>query len=575
MKTMKNLRIINICIALLTISFWSCEKDLDLTPEDEISSSSFFVSVNDFKTFATTFYASLPRPAGDDQNTDIAYREGGSDISRGTLIPAETSSFWNDSYTLIRRCNVLLQKAAEASPDLTADIRTYEGEAFFFRAMAYYRMYKIYGGLPLITRPLDTDSEELQAPRNSRSETINQIIADLDAAIALLPDSVSGDDWGRIDKMAATAYKARVALFEGTWNKNHSIGDSNSFLDMAIAAANQVISSNRYELFDRRDVLGEDSYRMYFNLDSDGRTNPVGLTKLDDKETILRVVYDREIRTSGFFAPLQDVRAMNPTKAIMDLFLCSDGLPLDQSAVFQGYDTTVDEYTNRDPRMSAMMYIPDTKYWNFRFAEWWRVWGDDSVNGFVYMGDGDDWGGRTATGYNGRKFLQEVEPPLGADYPFIRLAEVLLIYAEARFERDGSISDNDLNLSINKLRQRVGMPDLTNAFVTDNSLNIRNEIRRERTVELSFEGFRYDDIRRWKTAETILPQPIKGVKWAGTQWSTDPRYSSNVFPQDGEGFIIVEDASVRSFDPNKHYLLPLPQRELLLNPNLEQNPGWD
>ena len=159
-----------------------------------------------------------------------------------------------------------------------------------------------------------------------------------------------------------------------------------------------------------------------------------------------------------------------------------------------GYDSTHHEYLNRDIRMRTMMYVPDNRYWSFRFAEWWRVWDDPSVNGFIYMEDGSYWGGRTATGYNGQKFTPEVEIPLGTEFPVFRLAEVLLIYAEAVFEKSESISDADLNRSINLLRNRVGLPDLSNGFVSSNGLNMREEIRRERTVELSYEGFRYDDL---------------------------------------------------------------------------------
>jgi hypothetical protein len=128
------------------------------------------------------------------------------------------------------------------------------------------------------------------------------------------------------------------------------------------------------------------------------------------------------------------------------------------------------------------------------------------------------------------------------------------------------------------------MPALTNSFVTANGLDMRQEIRRERTIELALEGFRYDDLRRWKTAEYELPKDVKGIKIVGTPWAnpivvegqdrnpyTDASWQNRT---DANGFIIVESASGRSFDPNKHYLMPLPTKEILINPALEQNPGW-
>jgi hypothetical protein len=164
------------------------------------------------------------------------------------------------------------------------------------------------------------------------------------------------------------------------------------------------------------------------------------------------------------------------------------------------------------------------------------------------------------------------------DKHIIRYAEVLLIYAEAEFELNGSISDADLDLSINKLRDRVGMPHLTNAFVAAHNLDMRTEIRRERTVELALEGFRYDDLRRWKTAETELAEDIKGIKIKGSTWQDYPLYSSQDWQSrtDANGFLISETG--RKFDPTKNYLQPLPTQEINLyqsaGHNLQQNPEW-
>ncbi|HMF71744.1 MAG TPA: RagB/SusD family nutrient uptake outer membrane protein, partial [Flavitalea sp.] len=125
---------------------------------------------------------------------------------------------------------------------------------------------------------------------------------------------------------------------------------------------------------------------------------------------------------------------------------------------------------------------------------------------------------------------------------------------------------------------RVSMPHLTNAFVAANGLDMRTEIRRERTVELCLEDFRYDDLRRWKTAETELPQDVKGIKITGTDWATrapysDPSYLAKV---DGNGFLIAERN--RKFDPAKDYLQPLPTKEVAFyaanGKELKQNPGW-
>jgi len=120
------------------------------------------------------------------------------------------------------------------------------------------------------------------------------------------------------------------------------------------------------------------------------------------------------------------------------------------------------------------------------------------------------------------------------------------------------------------------MPPLTNAFVTANGLDMLTEIRRERTVELCFEGFRRDDLRRWKIAETELVQAIKGIKYTGTEYEEEKVLSveeaANV---DSDGFYIVEPAANRKFVAPKNYYYSLPLDEIKLNPNLlPNNPGW-
>ena len=154
------------------------------------------------------------------------------------------------------------------------------------------------------------------------------------------------------------------------------------------------------------------------------------------------------------------------------------------------------------------------------------------------------------------------------DFPVIRYAEVLLNYAEAVFERDGQISDEDLAISLNLTRKRINpeMPDLTNDFVTANNLDMRTEIRRERTIEFSI-----DDLKRWKTAEDEMPMNLTGVKWKDTDFES--RWPDASFKdKDGEGCIIHEKG--RNWH-EKHYLLPLPTDQLKLNSNLKQNPGWN
>lgn len=150
---------------------------------------------------------------------------------------------------------------------------------------------------------------------------------------------------------------------------------------------------------------------------------------------------------------------------------------------------------------------------------------------------------------------------------------MLLNYAEAVFERDGQISDEDLDISLNLTRQRVNpdMPKLTNDFVRQHGLDMQTEIRRERTIELYNEGFRIDDLKRWKTAEVEMPKDILGVKYTGTEFESQWGDVASM-SKDADGCLIMESGRTWA---TKNYLLPIPADQIQLNPNLGQNPGWE
>lgn len=551
-----------ISVLLLT----GCNEGLDLIPKDAISDATFWKTTTDFKLADNNLYSSLEGFNFWDNYSDIAFDVPNA-VSNGTYQTTENDSRWTDAYIYIRRCNKIIAKAAE-SP-IASELEQFIGEAKFFRAYNYWKIYSLFGGVPIITSELNIDDEELYAPRATRKETADFILKDLEEAATDLPEQsvLSDGDIGRITKGAANSLKARVALFEGTWGKFRSDANANTYLDIAIEAATTVMNSSQYSLFTGK---GSQSYRYLFIDEGDNAS-----------EAILDHRYETQINTGGYgYSANISEGHLLPTKKLADMYLCADGLPITQSPLFQGYDQTDSEFQDRDPRMTMTIAIPGTgvrQFWYPEPVESWPFYPQRNVN----------------TGYITYKFLSEDpvsnEAPASfgfdCDHHIIRYAEVLLIYAEAIFEKNGTISDEDLNKSINLIRQRSNMPALlTNSFVNVNGLDMREEIRRERTIEFALEGFRYDDLRRWKTAETELPQAIKGIKIVGTPWANpivvegqdrNP-YTDNSWQNrtDANGFIIVESASVRSFDPNKHYLMPLPTKEILINPDLKQNPGW-
>ncbi len=555
---MKKLHILFIITILL---FTGCAKDLDLSPQDTITDDAFWKTAAEFKLAANNLYPCLDGLGFNDTESDIAFNVNNV-VSNGTYQTSETSWVWNDAYVYIRRSNNILEKIEKST--IQDQVDATKGEALFFRAYNYWRLYRLYGGVQKITRVLDLDSPELFASRASQNEIAELMISDLESAAALLPtrSELASADIGRITKGAADALRARVALFEGSWQKYHGGDNASKYFDIAVAASQAVMSSGQYSLYSGK---GAESYRYLFIEEGD-----------DSPECILDRRYQKDIEGQVYPALIQRIGYL-PTKKLADMYLCTDGLPLANSAVFMGYTTKVSEFENRDPRMTMTMMVPGQLSKQPSYAagvESWPFYPQRNPN----------------TGYMLYKFMSENDfansmgesPNFSFDNHLIRYAEVLLIFTEARFEKDGSISDGDLDLSINVLRNRVGMPALTNAFAGANGLDMKTEIRRERTVELAFEGFRYDDLRRWKTAETELLQDIKGIRLSQTGWldpiiingSNRNPYASDGWTTDANGFIVAESSAGRYFNPQKHYLQPIPTKEILLNPNLQQNPGW-
>jgi len=545
-----------ICCSLfiLVVIFAGCQKDLDLTPKDQISDASFWQNSNQFKLAANDFYYKLQEaPNYTDLNSDIAFGSGSNSVSNGSYLAAANSDIWDDAWEGIRGANYLLEKSREYAGD--EDISRWMGEAWFFRAYFYWKLVKSFGGVPLITSVLAVDSEDLYKPRSTQQEIIDFIIANLDSAAGSLPlqSELAEAELGRVTSGAAFALKARAALYQASWVKFHESGDASALYTEAIDAAGQVVASTEYELYTQPNNTG---YKYLFILRGD-----------DSKEVILARRYYIDRITHNWTRELW-FNYMVPTKNLADQYLATDGLPIDESPLFQGYAELDSEFRNRDPRMAMTFIVPGS-----------TIYADGGTWAVTYPGfTGTN---ATQTGYMLRKFLDETLEATqfqgSYDFKEFRYAEVLLILAEALFENDGSISDADLDRTINVVRNRVNMPALTNAHVTANGLDMRTEIRRERTVELAFEGFRRDDLRRWKTAEIVMPMAIKGVRFVGTEYEQrypDLRIGTDI-QVDGNGFIETETAASRRFLPNKHYLDPLPLQQVQLSKGtLTQNPEW-
>lgn len=620
-----NLKIFCSILVFSGIVLSGCQDFLDQTPQDVVSEAVFFKNAEQFENAANYFYTKLSFDDGD-ETSDLSNNtlDDTEKYGRGLTVPDGGDVVYRDNYYHLREINQLIEKAKDYPGD-QAEIAASVGAAYFFRAWHHFNLLKKYGGVTIVTRSLDSSSDELDAPRNSRYEVADQIIKDLDKAITLLPaaSTLSLSDQGKLAIEAAKSFKARVLLYEGTWEKyvgTATDGNGTSegagsakpsgypSVDAMLTGAKQmaldVMNSGAYELWDHRTELGDEHLYYLFNLE-DGGSNPAGLSKADNKEYILQTVYDYNLKRIG--ENLTHSKKWGPTRKLMDMYLCTDGLPIQHSADFQGYATMTSEYQNRDMRL--MYKRPMQEYWGWGNAvdgggaQYGVDFADSGIPfNYTYVPNLATPGSPRNVGYAGRKFTTEMKlretSTESFNYPEIRLAEVMLIYAEATVELgNGSISDADLNLSINKIRARSGVAPLTAALIAPFAdLTMLGEIRRERAIELFGENFRFDDLKRWDIAAEELNKDVCVTVVVGTEWETadNPKnpgtkiYTAGAFtlttvekPSSSYtglapvpvGTIILDNAGNRNFGI-KHYLDAIPIGEIQLNPNLQQNPGW-
>lgn len=551
---MKKLQI-SLYILLAVLCITGCKK-LDRFPETEFTDADFWNTETDLMNAANRLYQQLDAEWIDNRADDAVNQGGPNQVSNGNRVVPNQSGDWNDRYDEIFTSNNILQKGGKANVSQAIKNR-YFAEARFFRAYAYAKLVKLYGDVPLIVKTLDIDSPELTMPRTPRQTVLDTIYADLDFAAQWLPTraSLPVAQFGRVTKSTALALKARVALYEGTRAKFHNDASSNwqNHLTLAVNAAQAVMGE------------GHALYNNYGNLFLAAGEGPTNTENIFVK--IYGVSSTNIILAHNNSRDLENGR-MAPTRNLLRQYLYSDGLPAwntdntrstTTSSFFvpegnePSYNTILD---NRDPRVGFSYY---------------------RVGEAAYQGP---WVPRTSLGARsafatkkGFSLVDQVLNGATVDRILMRYAEVLLTYAEAKYELNGSISDADLNLTVNALRTRVGFaPRLTNAFVTANNLSMREEIRRERTVELALEGFRYDDLIRWKMAEVLLPQELLGAKFIASEWVGT---NANTLNLNANQVLIVETAANRTFKPNRDYLYPVPINEITLSGGkVVQNPNW-
>lgn len=620
-------------LALASLS--SCENFLDKEPLDKQTNETYWQTETSLRTYAQDFYSSYFKGygtdytvfggyfSGDDYTDDFINLNNANTYSAGYIyFPTSATTDWNsktaiwsDNYSIIYKANVMIEKIP--GMDISEEAKNHwTGVAKYFRAMAYSALLKAYGGVPYVDKVTDPADPALYKDRDSYLFVAQKVLEDFQYAL----NYVRNDDTKRqVNRYVVGAYMSRELLYHATWLKYHgtTVGptsetvadvDIKELLQGAINGADAVMSSGLYKI--------GNTYNALFTTE-DLANNP-------------EIIWYREYTTGlqcnalmSYNGP-EDQTQGGVTQNVIESYLCIDGLPIDQSPLYEGKDdpSIWNSFKNRDPRLYQTV------------ADSLRIM---SALGTNYSE------GTSPTGYATKKFLNDEWLESGsafctgilspADAPCFRYAEVLLNYVEARYEiaRVGgdAFTQEDLNKTINQLRQRQltkwespeaqTMPQvqLGNGNITVNGVTINDpardpevdpilwEIRRERRIELIMEGRRGEDLRRWAKFEylnsenadgtpskTFLGAYVNVADYEGMKSKNekgdrvlflfDPADPSN---QDTDkGYInYLQGNSLRVFkkgdlNSERYYLRAIPAEQITVYKDngytLTQNPGW-
>ena len=529
---------------------------LERAPQS-LNDQTFWSTANDLKTYANGFYGLIPAGVSnlDDTNSDTQVPNSINTFLWGQYtVPTEGGAWSQSNWSTIRKLNYFMTHYQNAQ-GAEAEINTYVGEIRFFRALQYFDKIKTLGDVPWLDKDLNVDSKELYGPKTARNEVAKKIIEDLDSAIRWLPEAGS-EEANRLNKDIARHVKARVCLHEGTYYKYHTelkyTNEADGLLQQAVEASNDLIISGKYEIYNTGHP--ESDYHNLFTMDD----------KSNLKEAILYIDYIEDKRMHNMSHGTLEANA-GFSKDFVDCILYDDGLPKGLTTQPTTDNTIAEEMAGRDPRFSQLIkndaYLTDEEKekanYDDNYVDKFHLTGYHTIKGYIPD---------LPSGYY-------VEFTDGIAY---RYAETLLINAEAKAELK-TLTQDDLDNTINKLRDRAGMPHLKKevGFTDPNwpdygyTLSaILQEIRRERRVELAGEGFRFDDLCRWKAGHLL-----DNVKTYVGKKLSNGKYAI-VYPNYTNDDLSYQEGKSRKWD-DKMYLYPIATGELQRNPQLlPQNPGW-
>ena len=562
---------------------------MDRVPEYQITEESFFKNVGDLEIYTNSMYGYLSGTYWDVVSDNCLYKEASDTYSLlSGSITTENIGMW--SWSNIRNVNWMLARTGNVSGDAT-QINHYIGLARMYRAKLYYDKVLSYSDVPWYSRDLQTDDTELlYKTQDPRSLVVDSIMADLDFAVNHMTDDGSKTKVGR---NAALALQARIALSEASWRKYHDelgLNDADRFYNIAIQACEQLMDGTYSLSTEERDGLG--AYESLFT-STDLTTNP---------EMILVTDYDK---ATGIYNNAQQVPAYSAlSRDLLEDYLVVENGQTKRFQDLPNWETMTypEILENRDPRLNQTIIWP----------------GYTRANASSPMLPSLDCGGYMQIKFDPRSSDQIGWNLSYLDIPVFRYGEILLIYAEAKAEL-GTLTQEDVDNTINLLRDRVGMP---HARLSDWLANIDPvqaerysnvnstqegavlEVRRERRIELACEGFRYDDLMRWKLGPLLNKAPegmyIPGpgtydftgdgeadiaialtsddaAQYEG-QDLTVYTLAGNTFElsEGDHGYIrIASQVDRYNFIEPRYYYTPIDTEDIAENPNLKQNPYWE
>lgn len=561
----------------------------ELDPLDSISDPTYWRNLKDLELYANGFYTRLTAPGTDKDNQSDDFVSGSynSFLFNEYTIPTSGGGYAYADWEYIRNCNYFLQRYHTVNA-AEANINRYVAEIRFFRAWEYFSKVKRFGDVPWLDSDLNVDDTDLFKKRDSRDFVVGKIVEDLEYASKWLPSQGGSRHTGRLTKEAAQTFLARVCLHEGTFRKYHSIAGTgditpDKLIRKAADYADSVMSTGYYSIVKGTDAgAGQSpfpSYPLYYS----NQFTQEDLAQND--ECILPRIYIEGVVTHQASRTAGEPKT-GLSKDFIESYLDKDGLPISLSSVYSD-ESVDDEVKNRDPRLYQTV-----DNWNKPYT---IINGQRQTNTYPdIIPDGG------VTGYQCVKFRSCITTQNEAnkstyDWFIFRYAEVLLIYAEAKTELN-ECTQTVLNNTINLLRDRVGMPPLTTAPVTDPAAvnygytitPLLYEIRRERRVELVAEGFRFDDIVRWRAGKLFEnPKTFLGLRVtqkvidlfpAGTFGGENGRaiitYQGKDYLKPYAGKALNDEGRIWKTD-DKRYLYPIPIDQITINSNIEQNHNWN